>query len=210
MSHIMLRAEQDGVVCSGATKGGKRTYALLEERVPKTKSMTKEEALATLARKYFTSHGPATPQDFVWWSGLTVADARHAIEMIKSEFISATIRSKSYLFAVSNKPPKINHHETYLIPAYDEFIISYKDRNAVIDQEHYKKAISENGLFRPVIIIGGQAMGLWRRTLSNDNVVIETELFHRHIRGQKRTFERAAEAYGHFLGKNAELADKGI
>ena len=96
--HLLLRAELDGIVCSGATKAGKQTYALLEERVPKTKPLTKEEALAKLAKKYFTSHCPATLQDFVWWSGLSVGEARHALEMVKSDFVSATIASQTQGF----------------------------------------------------------------------------------------------------------------
>ena len=82
LSHLLLWAELNGIVCSGAIKGGKQTHALLEERVSKTKSMTKEEALANLAKKYFTSHGPAALQDFAWWSGLSVGDAKSALEMV--------------------------------------------------------------------------------------------------------------------------------
>ena len=58
----MMHAELDGVVCSGARKGKQFTYALLEERAPRAKTLTRDEALGELARRYFTSHGPATLQ----------------------------------------------------------------------------------------------------------------------------------------------------
>src|SRR5713226_2242979 len=75
-TYIIMRAELDGIVCSGARRGKQFTYALLDERVPQTRNLDRDEALAEFARRYFTSHGPATLQDFVWWSGLAAADAK--------------------------------------------------------------------------------------------------------------------------------------
>lgn len=86
--HLMFCAELDGIVCSGEVKDNKQTYALFEERVKKKISLTREEALAELAKKYFFSHSPATIKDFVWWSGLAVGDAKLAMEMVKSGFNS--------------------------------------------------------------------------------------------------------------------------
>ena len=80
-----MRAELDGLICSGPRAGKAFTYALLEERVPRSQALTRDEALTELARRYFTSRGPATLQDFVWWSGLTTADARTGIEMAGSD-----------------------------------------------------------------------------------------------------------------------------
>ena len=97
LAHIFLRAELDGVVCSGRRIGKQFTYALLEERVPATKTLTRDEALAKLTRCYFTSHGPATLQDFIWWSGLTVVDARHGIALIDRHLREALVEEKSYL-----------------------------------------------------------------------------------------------------------------
>ena len=85
MTRFMVRAEQEGIVCSGEDKGGKYTYALLEERVPPVPEITKDEALARLARGYFRSHAPAVLQDFIWWSGLPVSEAKQAIYLIESE-----------------------------------------------------------------------------------------------------------------------------
>jgi len=72
VTYIMMRAELDGVICSGARRGKQFTYALLAERAQQARTLDRDEALAELTMRYFTSHGPATIQDFVWWSGLTV------------------------------------------------------------------------------------------------------------------------------------------
>ena len=73
-SHLLLRAELDGIICSGVVKGEKQTYALLDERVPRGRQLSREEGLCRLAKLYFASHGPATIQDFSWWSGLSAGE----------------------------------------------------------------------------------------------------------------------------------------
>ena len=102
MTRFMARAEQEGIICSGEDKGGKCTYALLEERVPPMPEITKDEALARLARSYFRSHAPAVLQDFIWWSGLPISDARQAIYLIASELTEEQwqdtyLESKKYI-----------------------------------------------------------------------------------------------------------------
>lgn len=204
-SHLMLQAELDGIVCSGAVKGGKQTYALLEERVPKTKPLTREEALAKLAQKYFTSHGPASLQDFVWWSGLSVSDARRALEMVKSDFISETIDSRTYWFSPFVPALKPDKEAAYLLPAFDEFIISYKDRRAALPFEDHNKAVSDNGIFRPVIVVNGKIIGTWKRTIKKDRVIIETQLFEQPDKATRSLVEEASIRYGHFLEKKTEI-----
>jgi len=98
LSHMLLRAELEGIACSGKMDGNKKTYALLSERVPKKKVLSKEESLALLAKKYFTSHGPATIEDFSWWSGLSLTNARLGLEMVKSNFIFEKINGLGYWF----------------------------------------------------------------------------------------------------------------
>ena len=204
-SHILLRAELDGIACSGATKGKKQTYALLTERVSKTTNLTRDEALEKIARRYFSSHDPATLKDFIWWSGLSVRDARNALEMVKSDFISEKIGLEVYWFTNSFSMPKNNNSSAYLLPAFDEFIISYKDRSASLPMKTFKKAVSENGIFRPVIVINGQVAGLWQRTLKKERVIVETNLFQPHEKSIQSLIENEAEIFGSFLGKKTEV-----
>jgi len=203
-SHLLMRAELDGLICSGATKTGKQSYALLEARVPKTKPLGKEEALAKLAKKYFNSHGPATLQDFTWWSGLPVGAARQAFEMVESDFTSETIGALTYWFTGLDNIGT-NQESVYLLPAFDEIIISYIDRRAALPLEDHNKAVSNNGIFRPVIVVNGQVNGIWRRTLKKDKVVIETEAFKPLDDTTKGLIEDAAIQFGHFLEKKAEI-----
>ncbi len=205
LPHILMDAEIDGIICSGAISGKKQTYALLAERVPEKQTFTKDEALALLAKKYFTSHGPATLADFVWWSGLPVTDARKAIEMNKTTLISETIGNDTYWLSDSINIPTTSPESVYLLPAFDEYLISYKNRSAAITIDHHTKAISNNGIFRPVIVVNGQISGLWKRTIKKDTVLIELDHFRPHNPTEKQLIEKAAELFGRFSGKQMNL-----
>jgi hypothetical protein len=202
--HLLLRAELDGIVCSGPTKNKKQTYALLSERVPHYKKLAREEALAKLAQSYFSSHGPATLKDFAWWSGLRMKDVNDAVNPVKKNFIAENVDGETYYFNDSFSKIKKNN-TIFLLPAYDEFLISYKNRNASLLLEHKQHALSQNGIFRPVIVINGQAAGIWKRTFSKDKVIIEPDFF-RNIKPAKDSLKKEAQQFGDFLGKKVEVA----
>lgn len=208
LSHLLVRAELEGIVCSGSINGNKQSYALLSDRIPHKKILSRDESLAELANRYFTSHGPATLQDFIWWSGLSVTEARQGFESVKSWFISETVGSVNYWFKDSFPNTLSNTNSIYLLPAFDEFLISYRDRSASLSLIHHKKAVSDNGIFRPVIVVNGQVTSLWKRTIKKDEVMIDTSSF---IPGQivsKHLYEAASLKFGRFLDKKVSVGDE--
>ncbi|PTT60671.1 winged helix DNA-binding domain-containing protein [Arthrobacter sp. HMWF013] len=87
LAYLIMYAEVSSVLVSGApvrSPGGalKQTYALFDERVPPGPAtpITRDEALGRLARRYFTSRGPATVKDCAGWSGLTATDVRRGVQ----------------------------------------------------------------------------------------------------------------------------------
>jgi len=200
-THLMFCAELDGVVCSGEIRNKEQTYALLRERVPVVKKIERDEALARLARKYFTSHCPASIQDFVWWSGLSIGDGRRAIEMIKADFISEKAGEITYWLPDTAASVPRYADTVHLLPAFDEYIIAYRNRSASLVIEHHKKAVSDNGIFWPVVVINGLVKGVWKRTIKKDTAVIELSLFNPVSKKEMRGIEKAGERYGEFLGK---------
>lgn len=204
-SHLMMRAELDGLVCSGATKNNKQTYALLDLRVPKKKDLSKQEALQTLADRYFTSHGPATLKDFIWWSGLLVADAKFALESIKGTLLSETIVTNTYwLKDPGSTISKINP-TAHLLPAFDEFIISYKDRTATVAQEHHTKTFTVNGIFKPLLLVNDSITGIWKRTFTKNSIVIELQGFKPHSAATLNMIKQAAKRLQKYYGKKVEI-----
>ncbi len=198
MYHLFMGAELNGIVCSGAMRGKKHTYALLDERVPETKPTNKDETLAKLSRKYFTGHGPATLNDFVWWSGLSVAEARCGLESVKSEFVSETIDSQTYWIPNVDYRPFATESTVHLLPAFDEYIIGYKDRTAVLPPENNRKAVSSNGIFRPVIVKDGKVIGIWKRTYSAHKTIVP-ETFEKIDKATQQLIDKAEMKFKIFI-----------
>ncbi len=172
LAHVLLHAELDGLICSGPIAGKQITYALLEERVPPTKPLQRDEALAQLAHRFFTSHGPATLQDFVWWSGLTVADAKRGMALIDPP-LRVTQRAQ--------KPKHIAH----FLPAFDEYLVAYKDR--------------EQGMLGPAVIVDGRIAGAWKRTYDNNTVTIVFSPCKTLNKSDRVAIATAADRYAAFV-----------
>ena len=205
LSHILMNAELEGMICSGRRSGNKITFGLLSERVPFGKVFSKEESLAELAGRYFTSHGPATLKDFTWWSGLSVADATKALNLVASDFISVSVGSEKYWLKAEGSNFKGLSNSVHLLPAFDEFLISYRDRSASLSLIHNRKAVSDNGIFRPVIVINGQVSGLWKRTTKKDKVIIETDFFQMQDNQMQAKIEKVVLSLESFFGKTTTM-----
>ena len=199
--HIMLWAELDMVVCNGPRRGKQLTYALFDERVAPQQQPDRADALAELARRYFFSHAPATLADFQWWSGLRVAEARAGLESVKHLLVSETVADQTYWLPADFKPKKTASPQLHLLPAFDEFLVSYKDRSASLDTSQKARAITGNGIFKPVITVDGWVKGVWQRTLKKDSVVIGPELFDELNPEERRAFGDAAKHYSRFVKK---------
>jgi hypothetical protein len=198
--HILGRLAQDGVICFGARAGKQQTFALLDEWAPGAKRMARDEALAELAKRYFTSHGPATLQDFAWWSGLTTADAKASLEMAKRFLVQEVSDGQTYWLASSTPAAKDSAPTGYLLPAFDEYTVAYKDRSAVLDPKYTKQVNSGNGIFYPTIVVDGQVVGTWKRALKKGALVITPSLFAKLKLAESSAFAEAASRYGKFLG----------
>ncbi len=171
----MLRAEVEGIICSGADRDGKPTYALIEERVAPVRELSKDEALAKLALNYFRSHSPATLKDFVWWSGLTVTEAKSAIGAIGNQLITMQFELQEFFIHESCREAIGDH--IHFLPSYDEYLISYKDRSAVLDPQHYPKAFNRWGIFYPVLLYKGRIIGNWSRETKKGKINIDVSFF---------------------------------
>lgn len=204
--HILGQLAMEGLICYGPRAGKEQTFVLVEEWLPPARFLAGEEALAEVARRYFTSHGPATVQDFVWWSGLTVKEARQALDLAKPHLVEERDGETSYWLApevagVSDIPPM-----AYLLPMYDEYTVAYKDRSAVLSAEDAARPDAGNGIFRPPIVIGGQIVGTWTRTLRKTTVVVKPRLFRALSEEESEALNVATERYAAFLGLAGVLA----
>jgi hypothetical protein len=208
LAYIMMFAELDGVICSGPRRGKQFTYALLAERAPNARSLDRAAAIAELVKRYFTSHGPATIRDFVWWSGLTVKDAELGLEAAKPKLHKETIAGHDYWTASASRasaPAKVCN--ALLLPNYDEYLIAYKDRGAVVDSARAANIVARsNGAFPHHLVIDGRLVGSWRRTIQGNSVLVEVAPYNKLTPVQSRAVMSAADCYGEFLGLPMSLS----
>jgi Winged helix DNA-binding domain len=190
LGYLLMHAELEGLICSGSRRGKQFTYILLDERVPPAKTLTREEALIELTRRFFISHGPATLKDFAWWSGLTLPDAQQGIEEAKSELTHDVMGGQTYWFSASAPfVKKAKGTMVYLLPNYDEYTIGYREHAGVFDPSNTK-----NLIFSHALVMNGQVAGTWRRTLKKNAVIIETSTFAPLTKPQQQALGEAAQS----------------
>lgn len=193
----LLRAELEGIVCSGGDKQGKPTYALLYEQVGPGRSLSREEALAELAGRYFRSHSPAGIADFAWWSGLPLTEARRAAGLLEGKLIREKFGEKEFWVHESCREEEAEEAVCFL-PPFDEYLIAYKDRASVLDPEYFPKAFNKWGIFYPVILCGGRLAGNWSKSVKRGRMVFTVTWFGNKPAAGKQDVEKAAKRYAAF------------
>lgn len=199
-NHLMRRFGNEGLLCNGLIAGKEPTFVLRDEWVRKPVSLDREAALAELARRYFRSHGPATLQDFVWWTGLAVRDARTGIAAAGRALMQRTVAEVEHWFTGDTEPPSVSAAE--LLPAFDEHLLGYQNRRAVLDDERADSVCpGGNGVFRPTLVVKGRVAGLWKKKEAAKKLTLEVSPYAPLSQTVRRDVEKAAQRLGDFHGK---------
>ena len=196
LPHLLACAELEEIACSGPRYGKQPTWRLLDEVAPRTKPRTRTDALHELATRYFTSRGPATISDFMWWTSLEAREARTALEAAAPSLTAESIGGETYWFdgarSVAEKPG------TFLTPAFDEYLVAYRRRDAVLDPDHVKLVNAGGGLLGPCIVHDGRILGTWRRATTKEGLRVELSFFEPRKRID-RAIRDAEQRYLRFL-----------
>jgi len=199
--YLLQRASLDGLIAQGVQRGQYGTFFALDT-LPPGRALAREEALAELARRYFTTRGPATLQDFVWWSSLTTPDARAAIASIQGEIVEETVDGQRYW------RPEVSPIESKevaaLLPGFDEYLLAYRDRRAALAPEH-EPHIKRGGMFAPTIMVGGRIAGTWQRKIKKRAVAITLNSFAPLSDRARAAVTSAAQQYGEYVGLPVEV-----
>ena len=176
--HILGQLAQGSLICLCTHEGKQPTFVLLQEWAPNARRLEREAALAELATRYFTGHGPATLQDFVWWSGLKISDARAGIGLAAERLIQEEIDGVAYWMAHTMPVLSDDLPDVYLLPGFDEYMLGYRDRSAALDPEHLQKIVpGNNGMFNPTVVSDGRIVSTWKRTIKKNSVVVAISPF---------------------------------
>ncbi len=196
--YMLQRASLDGLICHGLMHSNNNPIYMSMDELPKTKILKRDKALAELARRYFTSHGPATLQDFVWWSGLLSKDAKAGLEAVESSLVSEIIDNKTYWCFPSKQDLQYSPPTAHLLSGFDEYLVGYKDRSASLEKLHSKKANIEN-IMHPTVAVDGQIVGTWKRKFKKDEVIVELKPVVKLNAAENRALDGAVSRFGKFL-----------
>lgn len=197
--HILWELGLEGILCFGLYEGKQPTFALLDEWVPESRKLERDAALAELALRYFNSRGPAMLQDFAAWAKLPLVEARAGLESAIPELQRFTQGGETYWMPKQVAEPS-HAQSAFLLPAFDEYLLGYKDRSAVLAAEHASKVVpGGNGMFLPMMVLNGRIVGTWKRTLKKKSVHIDYAPFAKLKQSDLAEFDAAAQRYGAFL-----------
>jgi hypothetical protein len=190
LAFVVMYAELEGIICSGPRRGKHLTYMLLPRRAPRALRCSRDEALAELTRRYFRSHGPATVRDFVWWSGLTAADAKRGLAIVRAR--SEAIDGLTYWTVGSVRAIAGAGDAVHLLPVYDEYLVAYRDLEAV------PRGKASWGVLPQAVVCGGQVVGTWKATRQSTTPKVAITLGRKLSRAERRQLDRAIERYTQF------------
>jgi DNA glycosylase AlkZ-like len=184
IAYVVMHAELSAVICSGPMRGREHTYAAFDERVPRSNGPHGDEALTELARRYFTTRGPAALNDFVWWSGLSTADARRGLETASAHLVSRVVGDHTVWFADQSVPPSTPRVD--LVQCYDEVIISYGATREALQTPSVSFAVPRyiDG-FTHVLLLDGRLLGHWRAVQDPDGIRVDTRI-NKNLKGEER------------------------
>lgn len=193
---MVAHAELTGLICSGALAGVDHTYALLAERAPKARRLDRSDALAELALRYFTGHGPATERDLTYWATLTLSDVRAGLSAVADQLGSFEHEGRTYWFGhpAPSGPPEPRGH---LLQILDEYYRGYQDSRWVLDVDGLASRGRESSA--GMVLVDGQFVGHMRRTLGTESVMFELDLRRALADDERAALDDVAQRYGRFL-----------
>ena len=204
--HILWYLAQTRTLVLGPADGRQQAFARLDAWIPNPRRLERDEALGELAWKYFRSHGPATAEDLARWSGLTMREVRRGLDIGGGRLTTIEIEDTTYHLGAEVLDAPGPTAAVVLLPGFDEYILGYQDRSAVLSPEHANAIVpGANGMFKPTIVVDGEVAGTWSRRVATRVVHIDAIPFAPLSVAAVAGLEAAAEAYGRYIGRQVRL-----
>jgi hypothetical protein len=206
LSYILMHAELEKVVCSGAPRGKHHTYALFDERVGARRSLSNDEALAELTLRFFRSRGPATLRDYCLWSSLTVRQAKRGLDQVKGSLERSEMDGLTCWMASDFRAVATSRHQVHLLQGYDEYFVSYGETREIYAAPDISPSPSSRERpFLHVVVLDGQVVGRWQRQIRRNDATIEVQISRRLARTSASSFRIAAATYEAFLDMPVQI-----
>jgi Winged helix DNA-binding domain len=201
LGHVLMNAELDGVICSGPRRGRQFTYAVVDDRIAPAAPRDPDDALRDLTIRYFTSHGPALVHDMAWWSGLTVTDVRHGVELAGDALEQRVIDGKTYVAGRGGfEPAVVPEPHVLMLSNYDEYLGSYTDYSPIFADSLPKTRTVADVLGVHIVVRDGLVVGGWRRSLRPDRAIATVTLIVPLTTTELDALAVEAERWARFIG----------
>lgn len=196
--HLLWYLAQTGLICLGPIDDKQQTFVLLDEWIKEPTRLTTQNALAVIAKRYYSSHGPATLKDFAWWTGLTMKTAKEGVDRARGHLKSEVINGIQY-WTSRDEPGEIKEQKmATLLPGYDEYLLGYKDRDAVLKEEYASLLVpGRNAVYSPMLVLDGEIAGTWKQEIKKGELHLSISPFF-EIEKKMNIFD-SAEEYGKFV-----------
>ena len=205
LAYLVGHAELEAVICSGPRRGKRQTYALVDERIPPARPRTRDEALAELARRYVEGHGPAQVADLAWWSGLTRADARIALESATPPLVRERHGDRTFWSSPMQPVPRFRPPVVHLLPNYDELLIAFRDRTDAMDPALPPPARVAQVVLAHIVVRDGLGVAGYRRRDEKSTTMVSIDQLVELDSAEKAGIRAAADRFEAFLGRPVEL-----
>ncbi|MEU8125370.1 winged helix DNA-binding domain-containing protein [Spirillospora sp. NPDC049024] len=200
---LLAHAELDGLICSGRVSDGEHTYALMSERVPAPRRLDRTEALAELALRYFTGHGPATERDLAYWATLTLTDVRAGLHQVRDRLDSFQHDGRTFWHAPGEAPDGPQDPGGHLLQILDETYRGYQDTRWVLDAAGDVPRVREAAI--GMALVDAQLSASMRRTVGRDHVRFDLRPYRALTPSQLEALDQAARRYGEYLRLEAKV-----
>jgi hypothetical protein len=196
--HTVMAAEIAALIVNGPMRGRQHTYILLDSVIEAPPTQPRDELLALAARRYARGHGPFRDKDLAWWTSLTLADSRQAIEL--GELRPLDLDGETYW--ALDEPVDGEVPAAMLLSNFDEYISYARDAR---DYERFDGAVNDLMRGSGLLVLDGQLAGSWTRSIKSTTVDIEVSSSPRVTVGIRAALELEAQAFGEFLGRESRL-----
>ncbi len=211
--HLIWLLAHAGVLCWGPARGSGQAMVLLDEWAPATREPDRDEALGEFVLRYFTGHGPATLDDFCWWSKVTVAEAKSGLARVRERLSTIELGGETYYLAgpdahgSAEAAPPGRLPATAALPGFDEYLLGYRRRAPALPEEYFERIVpGGNGIFLPMLVSHGTIVGTWKRSIGPKAVTVTLDPFTVLSESEQRGFERDLGRYARFLGLPLRMA----
>jgi hypothetical protein len=181
------------------------TYTSPRHWLPGFEPAPQQEALTDVLRRYLFAYGPATPQQFARWLGISATWAARAFEALGAEAVPVELEgTTSWMIDDGSTPAAGEPRGTRLLPYFDAYAVGCYPRELLFPGRAFQRALTGGQAGNvPVLLIEGIVRGVWHQRRSGSKVAITVESFVDLSARHRREIDAQVERIGAVLEASA-------